>query len=288
MSNTVLRRVGTCSLGAVGAIESACTDLGSHNGQASIEEVDLAVSMEERKATDAGLNDAVVEVAFGAADAKLTLTGVQQITAANIAKALHAAETTNGLVFNGGGGEPEYFSGYFHGFKVDGEPKILHIVKGYITPSTSLKLGKEQQKLDLPVTLVADPDSTFSLDGTTYTMFAFLPDTVDTTAPTISSVVPADAATGVAKAATTVVAWTFSEAIRAADVHDRNFFIHDAAGAIKAGTLSLGTNGTVVTFTPTTAWAATTEYHAVAQKGVRDLAGNKLAAASVTQFTTGS
>lgn len=290
MGNTVLSRVGICSLGAVGAAEAACTDMGSHveTGKASIETLVLSATAEENTATDAGLNDMVTDVMLSAAKVSVAITGVQQITKDNIAKALNATATANGVVFSGGGGEPTFFSGYFHGFKLDGDPKILHIVKGYITPNASLGLGKDQQKPDIAITCMADTDSTFELDGETYKVFAFLPDTVDTTAPTVSTVSPADTTTAVAKAATTLVTWLFSEAIRSADVHSRNFFVYTEAGAEKAGTLSLSGDGLTVTFTPTTAWGATTTYHAVAANGIRDLAGNALVAKKLTWFETGS
>ena len=45
---------------------------------------------------------------------------------------------------------------------------------------------------------------------------------------------------------------------------------------------------TIVRFTPTAAWAATTQYHPTVIKGVRDVAGNKLAASYSTDFTTGA
>jgi len=292
MGNTVLSRVGICSLGAVGALEAACTDLGSHvsTGKASIEEVILEMTAEENVATDAGLNDMVTDVAISGERVKFTLKGVQQVTAANLAIALGATKTaSDGLVFSGGGGTPTFFSGYFHGFKMDGDPKILHICKAYVTPNTSLNLSKTQQLFDIPLTVMVYEESTFvNEDAVAYNTYALLPDTVDVTPPTISTTTPADGATNVAKAATTLVTWLFSEAIRSADVHERNFFVHADDGAIKAGTLALSGDALTVTFTPGAAWAATTKFHTVAMKGIRDLAGNGLAATAVTDFTTGS
>lgn len=105
----------------------------------------------------------------------------------------------------------------------------------------------------------------------------------DTTPPTVI-VTPADAATAVAVDSNIV--WTFSEAIREADVTSANFIVTDATGAEVAGTLSLNTDKTVVTFNPTDNLTVATAYTAIATKNIRDLAGNSMAANSVTNFTT--
>lgn len=105
----------------------------------------------------------------------------------------------------------------------------------------------------------------------------------DTTVPTVT-VSPVDGATDVAVGSNIV--WTFSEAIRESSVTGANFFVLDDTGAEVAGTLSLSTDKTTVTFSPTADLAALTSYTAVATKNVRDLAGNALAANSVTNFTT--
>lgn len=106
---------------------------------------------------------------------------------------------------------------------------------------------------------------------------------VDTTPPTVT-VSPLDAATGVS--VSTNVIWTFSEPIRETDVTDANFFVTDNSGGEVTGTLSLSADKTVVTFNPTADLAALTAYTAVATKNIKDLAGNALAANSVTNFTT--
>lgn len=106
----------------------------------------------------------------------------------------------------------------------------------------------------------------------------------DTTAPTVA-VVPADGAAAVAK--NTTVVWTFDEALALSTVHTGNFFLYaDATGAQVAGDLTINAGRTVVTFTPSAPLGATTDYTAIATMGVKDLAGNALATASVTNFTT--
>jgi phi13 family phage major tail protein len=106
---------------------------------------------------------------------------------------------------------------------------------------------------------------------------------LDTTPPTVT-VSPVDAATGVAVTANVV--WTFNEAIQASCINSGNFMVMKADGTAVAGTLSYNAAQTVVTFDPTSNLSSASDYIAIATKGVKDLAGNTLAAASVSNFTT--
>ncbi len=107
----------------------------------------------------------------------------------------------------------------------------------------------------------------------------------DTTPPTLSSTTPTTNATGVAVGST--YQWAFSEAIQPGCVTNANFFLaKDADGAAVAGTLSLSGDKQTVTFTPTANLSAATAYRAICTVGVRDLAGNALAANQVRKFTT--
>jgi len=105
----------------------------------------------------------------------------------------------------------------------------------------------------------------------------------DTTPPTVT-VAPTDESASVA--VTTTIVWTFSEAIREADVSGANFFLNDASGTEVSGALSVNADQTEVTFTPDSDLAAATDYTAIATKNVKDLAGNSLEQNSVTNFTT--
>jgi hypothetical protein len=107
---------------------------------------------------------------------------------------------------------------------------------------------------------------------------------MDTTPPTVT-VSPADAATAVATSANVV--WTFSEAIDSGKVTAANFFLMKAAdGTLVPGTLTPDSTGKIVTLDPTAALTAATAYIAVATANICDLTGNKLAANSITNFTT--
>jgi hypothetical protein len=108
----------------------------------------------------------------------------------------------------------------------------------------------------------------------------------DTTAPTITATVPADAEEAAVVSAN--LTCTFSEAIQAGSVTAKNFVLLKASdGTIVAGSLSLGTNDTVVTFNPTSDLSAATDYIWIIT-GVRDVAGNILAAPTVVNFKTAS
>ena len=106
----------------------------------------------------------------------------------------------------------------------------------------------------------------------------------DTTPPTVTTV-PLDAATGVAVDANMV--WTFNEAIDPAKVTAANFFLVKATdGTIVAGALSIDATNKIVTLNPTSNMSASTAHIAIATTNVTDIAGNALAAASITNFTT--
>jgi|GEM_PF-2275311 len=110
------------------------------------------------------------------------------------------------------------------------------------------------------------------------------PVAIDSTPPTVSSVDPADAAPAVVISSNVV--WTFSEAIQDASVNGSNFILMKASdGTTVAGTLSIDGTKKIVTLNPTVDLTAATPYIAVATN-VKDLAGNVMAAASITNFTT--
>jgi hypothetical protein len=107
---------------------------------------------------------------------------------------------------------------------------------------------------------------------------------VDTTAPSVISVVPVDTATGVGvKGAITA---TFSEAMDPATITDGIFTL--AASGPVAGTVVLNDAGTVATFTPSADLAFNTSYTTTITVGAKDIAGNALASSYIWDFTTGS
>jgi len=104
----------------------------------------------------------------------------------------------------------------------------------------------------------------------------------DTTAPTVTSTVPANLATGVAINAN--VTATFSEAMAPLTITGTSFTLMQGATAVPG---SVAYAGTTATFNPTINLAYSTVYTATVTTVVEDLAGNALAVNKVWSFTTG-
>lgn len=102
----------------------------------------------------------------------------------------------------------------------------------------------------------------------------------DLVAPTVATV-PLTGATGVATSASVV--FTFSKAINPSDVTVGNFFLLKANVPVACG-LTLGTNNTVVTMTPSVAMTSGVHIGFCTQD-VRSASGVPLAAIKVTSFT---
>jgi len=101
----------------------------------------------------------------------------------------------------------------------------------------------------------------------------------DTTPPTVKSVLPADMATGVTSNA---VKATFSEALDPATVTTTTFTLFQGLNPV-AGTAAY--SNLIATFTPSVVLYPGAVYTATITTGVKDVAGNALAAAHVWSFT---
>ncbi|MGA2180667.1 MAG: Ig-like domain-containing protein [Verrucomicrobiota bacterium] len=107
----------------------------------------------------------------------------------------------------------------------------------------------------------------------------------DTTAPTVSSTIPTNNATGVAINQT--VNATFSKAMDPATITTANFTVTGPGGTV-TGTVAYVAASQIATFTPATNLAPGTTYTNTITTGVKDLAGNALASDFVWSFTTGA
>ncbi len=107
--------------------------------------------------------------------------------------------------------------------------------------------------------------------------------TPDTTAPTVSSTDPANAATGVA--INKKIAATFSEAMDPSTISTTTFTLKQGATPVSA---TVTYAGTTATFAPASALATNTTYTATITTGVKDLAGNAMASVFGWSFTTGA
>ena len=102
------------------------------------------------------------------------------------------------------------------------------------------------------------------------------------TPPTVVSVIPVGASTGICQGA--VVSATFSKAMNPATINTGTFKLAGAAAVI--GTVALDSTGLVATFKPTSPLAVNTAYTATITTGAQDQFGNGLAADFTWMFTT--
>lgn len=101
------------------------------------------------------------------------------------------------------------------------------------------------------------------------------PDTADTVPPRVASTTPADNATGVSL--TMPVTVIFDEAVQGVDT---TTFATGISGTVGA------TSATEYVFTPDADWPASTQITVQLTAGIHDVAGNALAATSVSFTTT--
>lgn len=106
----------------------------------------------------------------------------------------------------------------------------------------------------------------------------------DTTPPTVTSTSPANGATGVIQQPT--VTATFSEPVDPATVNASNFQLQAGSNPPVSATISYDASTRTARLTPSTLLAASTTYTARILTGIKDSAGNALAAPYTWSFTT--
>jgi hypothetical protein len=107
----------------------------------------------------------------------------------------------------------------------------------------------------------------------------------DTTPPAVGAVTPQNGAAGVAR--TTTVTAMFSEPMDPATISTSTMTLRNSSGTLVSAGVAY--NGTVATLTPSAQLASSTTYTALIKSGatgVKDLAGNALAADFAWSFTT--
>jgi methionine-rich copper-binding protein CopC len=126
--------------------------------------------------------------------------------------------------------------------------------------------------------LAAKKTWTFTTGATT--------DTTDTSAPTVSSTNPADAATGVP--INQRIDATFSEAMDPLTISTAHYTVTGPGAASVTGTVTYDVASHIAAFVPLTDLAPNAAFSARITTGVEDLAGNALATDFVWTFTTAS
>lgn len=140
-----------------------------------------------------------------------------------------------------------------------------------------------------PTSALSQTGYTFTVNGVKDTGGNLMPApfvltfTVDTTAPTVTSVVP----TGSNVATNTTVQVTFSEAMDSATFLPANVFLKNTGtGVVVAASLAYNKATNVLTLTPSGPLSNATNYTLTVTTGVKDVAGNALAAQFISNFTT--
>lgn len=105
----------------------------------------------------------------------------------------------------------------------------------------------------------------------------------DTSPPTVSIISPPNGATGVA--VTISVTATFSEPVQPSSVSTTTFNLQSGTASIP-GTVTLSADGKTATFDPTSTLTSSVSYSAIIRTGVKDIAGNVIAAPKQWSFTT--
>src|SRR4029077_18227817 len=95
---------------------------------------------------------------------------------------------------------------------------------------------------------------------------------LDTTPPTVTLTVPANAATGVA--INQAINATFSEAMDPLTISTANFLLTGPGATPVTGTVAYDATSKIATFTPASNLVANSVYTAAISIGVKDLAGN--------------
>ncbi len=194
---------------------------------------------------------------------------------------------------------PPYLAIGFKSKKSNGKYRYMWLFKGQFSlPDQDYATKEDKPKAQTPKIKgtfirraydaawqkVTDEDHVNYVSSIGTNWFTSVESTADTVPPTVTTT-PIDEATAVAVTAAFV--WTFSEAIQASLVTPANFFVvKNSDGTVVAGTLAVSGGNTIVTFTPSANLTALTDYIAIATTNVKDLAGNALAANSVTNFKT--
>jgi len=107
-----------------------------------------------------------------------------------------------------------------------------------------------------------------------------------TTPPTVLSVTPLNASTGVCPNSGVVISATFSKAMNPATIDTTTFTLTGPGGASISGAVTYIATTDVATFTPSGALTASTAYTATATTGAKDTFGNGLATNFTWTFTT--
>jgi len=277
-----LQAANSLKVGNYGAVEADAVDVGFITGGVKIshEETqydvkpDQVIGTVKKFITDEGM--------------KITLSMIE-ITAAKMALAFGYPTTAvvDGVFYFGGKTSVTERTLFINPKGIGGGNAKLTIWKCVPTGKTSPAYTKGKETvIDVEFDVLVDTTKT---DEQRFGHFD--PGTSDTTPPTVALSSPVDGGT-VVKDAKTTVEWTITEA----NPMDENSIVYGdtvqiinttvpAAAALVAGAISYNAATKKILFTPTANWTASDSLQAIISTGLKDKAGNRLAAPKIEQFS---
>ena len=278
MSGTqVLGPITAVKVGAYGAAEGACVDIGP-----GVQSWTWTTKTTEEVARAAAAHNASVDSYEHDLDATGT-TRMDEISLSNLAMAVGGTVSGNDMTFGTGGASTKYCA-YVYGLTRDGRPKKLHLPRVVFPQNFTYAPTWGQTFDDLPFRSHYDFASAYPAK--------LFDAAVDTTPPTIVSATygAGTALSGAAltKNTTPVIKVTFSEPVK--NLRVDNFFVVQTDGSLLAATPSVAdSTGAVWQIAPTLPNSAKSFLLIVAAGtgggAIADIAGNLLAPVAPTPFT---
>lgn len=276
-------------IGVYGTVKGSCTDLGYTKGGVTVEyprdyyniEVD-----QEQGDIDIKLIKRAGILRFSVAEAKLD----------NLRLALDMpAGALVSDVLKLGTAAQQYVTIFMDAPGPDSGTRELWIPKAVVIGNASHAYVKDGETVvEIEARMVFDTAQT---DGEE--LGKFTDSGVDTTPPTVALSTPVKSGT-VVKATLGTVQWTITEAgagidqntIKYGNEDDATFSILNittpGSEAVVAGSIAYNPTTKVVTFTPSGVWVASDKLLAIVTTGLKDIAGNKLAAQKIEDFSVTS
>jgi len=288
VSNMVvgLQTDNTVKLGAYGTAEAGCTELGLTDGGI---EITNARDYFEKKA-----DQYIGTVGVVKTGERMTVKfAVAEATLDNIKFAwdMPDAALAAGVLTSGGNATSTELTLFLNCNSVGGNTRKYEFLKVVnISGATHSYKKDDKTMIELEFLVIQDTSATASQQ-----MVIVTDSGVDTTAPTVAMTTPADGATVIKDALSTVLI-TFTEAA----AMDENSIVYGssdgatimilndtvrATTTLVAGSIVYDATAKTVTFTPTANWTASDTLQLIVTTGVRDMNGNHLASTFIGQFS---
>lgn len=285
-SNLVVGAASSVKIGAYGAVEGDCDDLGATLGGVKFEVT------EEQFDLKADQWVGIVGVAIISREMGLEF----DIAENSLTSIAHALGKVPATVMSGTTlslsevASVNYKTVFVNGIAVGGGTLKLTGYKCVVEVGISPEMKKDDQTVyHMKLKIIQDTSK-----GAGVQFGTLVYSSTDTTPPTVAMTTPAEDGTVVASGSGTLTL-TFTEATNAIDestlIAGETVMVvnvEDPTATVeKAVTISYNSGTKVLTVTPVTAWgAAGQNYEIIITKSVRDTAGNKMAATFVGHFLT--